>query len=100
MAIITRVEIKETEVFKMSNKDISPRIEDTAVKIDNALKIVYYLTTDMLENRKALFKEQELSLDCDVHRLTSLGFLVQDLLRMVRDELYKIYDDLIDTESR
>ncbi len=78
----------------MVNSDISARIENNASKIDNALKIVYYLTTDIAENRKSLFREQELSLDCDAHRFISLGYLVQDLLQAARDELYKIYDDL------
>ena len=82
------------------DNNMTTTLENSANEIDIALKILYYVTADMVENERAIFKKVEKSIDSDACRLTTLCYIIQDILKTERDNLYKTMDDLIEDISK
>lgn len=78
----------------MTTSNTSYRLEDQTTKLNNYIQILHYVINEMEQGQYKVTADRTPTLDDELARVMQTSYFILEGLTQVREDLYKIWEDL------
>ena len=78
----------------MKTSNTSYRLEDQTTKLNNYIQILHYVIEEMEQGQYKVTADGSPTLDDELARVMQTSYFILEGLTQVREDLYKIWEDL------